>query len=78
MKEKHLLGGHFIAPNCVFWAIVRDIISIRLACTGAQDKKRQEGRKVENSQEVYISRMRGATPGRRIPTKLDNMFVLPT
>jgi len=36
MREKHLLGGHFLTPNCVFWAIVRKIISIRLACAGAQ------------------------------------------
>jgi len=28
------------------------------------------GRQEEKSQEVYISRMRGATPSRRIPTKL--------
>ena len=33
-------------------------------------KKREEGRKEEKSQEVYISRMRGATPSGRIPTKL--------
>jgi len=30
---------------------VREIISIRLACAGAQEKK-QEGRKEEKSQEV--------------------------
>ena len=33
-------------------------------------KKREEGRKEEKSQEVYISRMRGATPSGRISTKL--------
>jgi len=66
MREKHLLVGHFHTPNCVFWAILREIISIRLACAGAQDKKT---RKEEKSQEVYISRMRGATPGGRISTK---------
>jgi len=32
-------------------------------------KKRQEGRKEEKSQEVYISRMLGATPSGSIPTK---------
>jgi len=32
--------------------------------------KRQEGRKEEKLQKVYISRMRGATPSGRIPTKL--------
>jgi len=39
---------------------MREIISIRLACAGAQEKKavKQE----EKSQEVYISRMCGATP----------------
>jgi len=49
---------------------VREIISIRLACAGVQEKKaaRKAGRK--KSQEVYISRMCGATPSRRIPTKL--------
>jgi len=47
---------------------MREIISIRLASAGAQEKKEgwQEGR----SQEVYISRMCGATPSKRIPTKL--------
>jgi len=39
---------------------------MRLAYTGAQEKK-QEGKK---SQEVHISRMRGATPSGRIGTKL--------
>jgi len=49
---------------------VREIISIRLACAGAQKKAvKQEGRKEEKSQEVYISRMCGATPSKRIPTK---------
>ena len=33
-------------------------------------KKKRGGRKEEKSQEVYISRMRGATPSGRIPTKL--------
>jgi len=46
---------------------VREIISICLACAGAQEKnKRQE----EKSQEVYISRMRGAIPSGWIPTKI--------
>jgi len=51
---------------------VREIISIRVAYAGAQEKKavKQEGRKEEKSQEVYISRMCGATPSGRIPTKL--------
>jgi len=31
---------------------------------------KKKGRKEEKSQEVYISRMRGATPSGRIPTKL--------
>jgi len=48
---------------------MRAIISIRLACAGAQEKK---GKKVENSQEMYISCMRGATPSGRIVTKLGN------
>jgi len=43
MREKHLLGGHFLTPNCVFWPIVREIISVGLACAGTQEKK--EGRK---------------------------------
>ena len=46
---------------------MREIISIRLACAGAQEKT---GRKEEKSQEVYILRMRGVTPSGRIPTKL--------
>jgi len=75
MREKHLLGGHFFTPNCVFWAIMREIISIRLACAGAQEF-RQEGRKEVKSQEVYISRMRGATPSGWIPTKLGKCVCL--
>jgi len=67
MREKHLLGGHFFTPNCVFWAILREIISISLACAGEQETKRLEGRK--KSQDVYISRMRVSTPSGRIPTK---------
>ena len=60
---------------------MREIISIRLACAGAQEKKgskegRKEGRKEEKSQEVYISRMRGATPSRRISTKLSKCVCL--
>jgi len=39
MREKHLVGGHFFTPNCVFWAIVRFIISMRLAFAGAQEKQ---------------------------------------
>jgi len=64
----------FLTQNFVFWAIVREIISIRLACAGAQEK-RQDGRKEEKSQEVYISRMRGATSSGRIPNNLANVFV---
>jgi len=47
IREKHLLGGHFLTPNCVFWAIVREIIAICLACAGTQEKKAgsQAGRK---------------------------------
>jgi len=57
---------------------VREIISVRLVCAGAQEKKagRQAGRKEEKSQEVYISRMCGATPSGRIPTKLGTCFRL--
>jgi len=47
---------------------VREIISIRLACAGAQEKKAVKQK--EKSQVVYISRMCGATPSARIPTKL--------
>jgi len=45
---------------------------MHLACAGAQ-VKRQEGRQVGlglTCQEVYISRIRRATPSERIPTKL--------
>jgi len=54
MREKHMLGGYFLTPNCVFWAIVREIIYIRLACACAQEQKaakeegRKEGRKDES------------------------------
>jgi len=53
---------------------VREIISICLACAGAQEKK--AGRKEEKSQEVYISRMRGASPSERILTKLGTCVCL--
>ena len=51
---------------------MREVISIRLTCAGAQEKKGglKEGGMEEKSQEVYISRMRGKTPSGRIPTKL--------
>jgi len=49
---------------------VREIISIRLACAGAQNKNKKASRKEEKSQEVYISRMCGATSSGWIPTKL--------
>jgi len=44
-----------------------------LACAGAQETKKA-GRK---SQEVYISRMCGATPSGRIPTKLGTCVCIP-
>jgi len=70
IREKHLLGEQFLTPNCVCWAIMHEIISIHLACAGAQAKKgSKEGRKEEKSQEVYISRICGATPRGRISTK---------
>jgi len=50
MREKHRLGEHSLTPNCVFWAIVREIISIRLACAGA---KKKAGRRVTRS--VYFT-----------------------
>jgi len=54
MREKHLLGGHFLTPNCVFWANVREIISIRLACAGAQEKKgSKEGRKKSHKKCIF-------------------------
>jgi len=56
IREKHLLGGHFLTPNCVFWAIVRNIISIRLACAGAQERKkavRKAGRKKSNKNCIF-------------------------
>jgi len=49
--EKHLLGGHFFTPNCVFWAIGLEIISIRLAYAGAQ--KRQAGRKTIHKKCIF-------------------------
>ena len=55
---------------------MREITSFRLACAGAQEKNREEGRKEEKSQEVYISRMRGATPSGRILTKLGKCVCL--
>jgi len=55
MREKHLLRGHFLTPNCVFRAIVREIISIRLACVGTQEK-RQEGRKAGGQEGRKVTR----------------------
>jgi len=54
---------------------MREIISICLACAGAQEK-RQEGRKEDKSLEVYKSRTCGATPSERIATKLGKCFCL--
>jgi len=71
MRAKYLLVAHFFTPNGVFWAIVREIIFTSLACAGAQEK-RQNGRKEEKSQEVYISRMRGAPLAGRFQPNLAN------
>jgi len=66
MGEKHLLGGQFLTPNCVFQAIVREIISVRLACASAQEKTKCRKAVRKKSQEVCISRMCGVTPSGRI------------
>ena len=50
-REKLLLGRHFFTPNCDFWAIVREIISIRLACADAQEKK--GGRKKSHKKCIF-------------------------
>jgi len=66
-ERKHFLGGHFltqtasIEPMCVKLSSFIWPVQVR-------KEKMQGGRK--KSQEVYISRMRGATPSGRIPTKL--------
>jgi len=39
MRKKHLLWGHMLTPNCFFWVIVREIVSICLVCAGAQENK---------------------------------------
>ena len=39
-------------------------------------KKKKGGRKEEKSQEVYISRMRGASPSGRLATKLGKFVCL--
>jgi len=51
---------------------VREIISIRVACAGAQETKgsRQEGRKKSHKKCILFSRMRGAAPSGWISTKL--------
>jgi len=51
---KTLAGGHSLTPNWVFWATVREIISIHLAFAGAQ-QKRQEGRKEKVTRSVYFT-----------------------
>jgi len=56
---------------------VREIISFRLACAGAQEKKEQESRQEDKSQEVYISRNCGANPSGRIPFKHGTCVRLP-
>jgi len=54
MREKHLLGGHFLTPNCVFRAIVREIISISFGlCRCARKKGRQEGRKKSHKKCIF-------------------------
>jgi len=54
IEEQYLLLGHFLAPNCVFWAIVRDIISFRMAYAGGQENIiRQEGRKKRHKKCIF-------------------------
>jgi len=46
---KHLLDGYYLAPDYVFWAIVREKFSIRLAFSAAQERSKKKGRKVRRS-----------------------------
>jgi len=70
--ERKTLTGRALpcAKLCVLSYCAWNII-ICLACAGAQEK-RQEGKNEEKSQEVYISRMCGATFSGWIATKLSN------
>jgi len=63
MREKHLLGGHFLTSHCA-WNYLYPFGMCRCARKKAI---KQEGRK---SQEVYILRMSGAIPSGRISTNL--------
>ena len=45
-------------------------VKLSLSVWSVQVRKKKKGSKEEKSQEVYISRMRVATPSGRIPTKL--------
>ena len=72
-REKHLTGGHF------FYAKLRLLSHCSwnyLYPFGLCRCARKKGSKEEKSQEVYISRMRGATPSGRIPTKLNKCVCL--
>jgi len=66
IREKNVLGGHFLTPNGVFWVIVREIISIRLACAGAQVKKavRKAGRKKSHKKCIFHVCVAQALAGR--------------
>jgi len=57
IREKHLLGGHFLKPNGVFW-----LLCVKLSLSVWPVQVRKKKRREEMAQDVYISRMFGATP----------------
>jgi len=70
MIEKHLLAGNtFLRQTASIEPLCVKLSQVRKKKKGCK-AERQAGRKEEKSQEVYISRMCGATPSGRIPTKL--------
>ena len=62
---------HFLARNCVIWAVVRQNRFCRFSCKGQQEKKRKgkerEGKeKHKKSRKRYISPISGKAPRKRI------------
>jgi len=53
-EKNNLLRGHFLTSSCVFWVIVREIISICLACAGAQYNKKAGRMAKKNSHKKCI------------------------
>ena len=62
---KHLLRGHFLTSNRVFWAIMRENRFTGIGCTRVNEYKKKK-----KARDPYISPPRGGATARTIFTKL--------